>query len=131
MITPHKHGQSGEQRVEAPVLGEVGDDDGPHRLGGEHGLPGGRHHALLGAHPDRRAKVFQLGVGDIPNRFTQRCVLQLLNTVLHMKPFARFEMLNNASNGNLPKFYLFLIVVQLIYMPMWAKNQLYNSQEIN
>ena len=70
--TPHEHGQPGEQRVESPVLGKVGDDYGPDRLRGEHGLPGNRHHALLGAHPDRRAQVFQLGVGYVPGSFVQQ-----------------------------------------------------------
>ena len=66
LLTPHEHGESGEQRVESPVLCEVRDDDGPDGLGGEHGAPGGRHHALLRAHPDRRTEVLKLRVRDVP-----------------------------------------------------------------
>ena len=39
MNLPHEHGKGGEEGVEAPVLGEVGDNDGPHRFAGQHGTP--------------------------------------------------------------------------------------------
>ena len=44
---PHEHWQPREEGVEAPVLCEVSQDDGPDGLGGQHALPRRGHHALL------------------------------------------------------------------------------------
>ena len=75
---PEEHGEGGEEGVEAPVLGEVGDDDGPDRLTGQHCSPGrGRVRHLSVRQSDGVLEVLQLLVRDLP---------VLIGRVLHTEP---------------------------------------------
>ena len=75
---PQEHGQGGEEGVEAPVLREVGDDDGPDRLAGQHGSPGrGGVSHLSVSQPDGGVQVLELLLRDLP---------VLLWGVLHTEP---------------------------------------------
>ena len=64
---PQEHWQTGQQGVEAPVLGEMRDDDGPDWFAGQHGPPGRRSVRDLSVRQtDGVLEILQLLLRDLP-----------------------------------------------------------------